>query len=456
MKHERGLGARPVVAVVGGGFSGLLTAIHLLRSDPGIEVHLIERDTLCGRARAFRPHNPAHLLNVRAANMSAFPDRPDHFVAWLGGEAAPDAFVSRGRYGDYLQSLLREELKQPNRGGRLVLTHDEAVAADHDGGGWRVALRSGRVLRADAMVLALGLAPPTSLPGVAPQALAAPAYVADPWAADLARLPQGDVLLIGSGLTMVDVALSLAGPGRRLTALSRRGLLPLNHAPTQARPPPDGSLRTPREALNTLRAYARQVGWREAVDSIRPLAAPVWRAWTLAERRRFLGRLRPWWDIHRHRMAPAVAQRVMTLRATGQLAVAAGRLEALDLGEGGFEALIRGRGQGQAAVRRFAAVVNCASPQGDPEAARIGLLAHLRGAGLLRRDPLGLGLDVDEGLKVIAADGAAAPGLFAVGPLTRGTFWEAVAVPDLRNQTAQVADAVLAHLRSVTAPPADS
>ncbi|WP_374470057.1 FAD/NAD(P)-binding protein [Phenylobacterium sp.] len=439
----------PTVAVIGGGFSGLLTAIHLLRQDPEVVVRLVERAPRFGRGRAYQTSHPDHLLNVRASNMSAFPDQPGHFRAWLEreGEGGADGFVSRGRYGDYLQSLLREEVSDPSRAGRFLLEADEAVALEPAGGRIRVALAVGRSFDADAAVLALGLLPPAPPPGATPEVLAHPAYVADPWRLDPAAAPDGDILLIGSGLTMVDVALSLAGEGRRLTALSRHGLISHSHAPTTGAPAPEGALSTPRVALRTLRAQAEKVGWREAVDGIRPLTAEIWRSWPLGQRRRFLRHARPWWDVHRHRMAPVIAARLSGLVVSAELEVQAGRLDAVACEGEGFVVRYRPRGERQPVVRTFSAIVNCTGPRGDPEAATAGLLADLRRRGALRRDPLGLGLDVDERLRVIGADGRPTPGLFAVGPLTRAAVWEALAVPDLRNQTAEVARTVTEALR---------
>jgi uncharacterized NAD(P)/FAD-binding protein YdhS len=436
-------------AVIGGGFSGLLTAAHLLSGDPDVQVRLVERSDRFARGRAYAPAAADPLLNVRAANMSAFPDRPRDFVDWLAaqGEASgPDAFVSRRRYGDYLQGLLRDEIAAPGRAGRLLLEADEAVRLSRAAGRWRVELALGRKFEADVVVLAVGLAPPAPAPGTEPSALAAAAYVDDPWSMDPTALPDGHLLLLGSGLTMVDVALSLAGPGRRLLAVSPHGLIPRSHGPTVLAPLPDRALDTPKLALAALRARARATGWREAVDGVRPLTEAVWGRWSLAERRRFLRHLRPWWDVHRHRMAPAVAAEVAGHIASGGLTVAAGRVERLAWDGEQFEAVIRGRGQAKPQVWRFAGVVNCTGPRGDLEAAS-PLLAGLVADGMIRPDPMRLGAEVSpEDFQALGADGRATAGLFLVGPLTRFAVWEASAVPDLRNQTAQVARAALASL----------
>ena len=428
-----------VVAVIGGGFSGLLTAIHLLGRSDHVTVRLIERARRLGVGRAYAAADPDHLLNVRAANMSAFPDRPEHFAEWLaatGAEGGGDAFASRALYGDYLQALLREALGE-GAAGRLLLEQDEAVGAAPIDGGFEVRLAMGRTIFADAIVLAVGSGPPRPAPGAVPELAASPAYAANPWSIEAAAFPNGDILLIGTGLTMVDAVLSLDRPGRRFLAVSRRGLAPHSHAPTVPTPPPTGPLDTPARALRTLRRLARATDWRSAVDAIRPVTPAIWRSWGLAERRRFLRHGRAWWDVHRHRMAPQIAARIAELRAAGRLEIVAARIERLEPAGDQVTAHLRRRGATAADTVSFAAAVNCTGLSG--ELGGSALLRDLAAQGLVRPDPLHLGLDVDEGFR-------AAPKLYAVGPLTRWARWETMAVPDLRRQTDEVAGFVLSDL----------
>lgn len=443
--------AAPVV-IIGGGFSGLLTAIHLLRADRDVAVRLIERAPQFGRGRAYATRDPGHLLNVRAANMSAFPDQPAHFVDWLGTDpGAGDQFVSRGRYGDYLQDLLRQTLAAEP--GRLLLEQDEAVSIRRARRGFTVDLALGRSMAARAVVLATGSAPPATLRGVSREAARSANYVADPWRADLSGLPDGRVLLIGTGLTMIDVALSLEAGRGRFLALSRRGLVPRLHAAAPAALPPAGLPAGPKAALRLLRRHADEVGWRGAVDSIRPATAGLWNSWPDAERRRFLRHLQPWWDVHRHRMAPAVGARIAALQETGRLEVRAARLEALHAAPGGFEALIRPRGGARSERLQVAAVVDCTGISGALAEDPSGLLPSLVAQGLIAGDALGLGLATDDRQRLLDAAGTVTGGLYAVGPLCRGTTWEAVAVPDLRNQTARLAATVIRELRAAAPTP---
>lgn len=231
---------RKSIAVIGGGFSGSLLAIHLLRRlPPDCRVHLLERRSGFGTGMAYSTGNPNHLLNVPAGRMSAFHDAPDDFVRWLARQpdvpaemARSDAFVSRGLFGRYVQSLLAQQLGPEASNRNLYLFPDEAVGLTQTASGIVIATASGRPLSVDAAVLAVGNFPPES-PPIDPDIYDSKRYIADPWDdAALSAIPPGShVLVIGSGLTMVDLVITLRDKGHEgvITALSRRGLLPHRH-----------------------------------------------------------------------------------------------------------------------------------------------------------------------------------------------------------------------------------
>jgi uncharacterized NAD(P)/FAD-binding protein YdhS len=435
------------VAVVGAGFSGVLTAAHLLRDPLGPRVVLIERGPRFARGAAYATGNPRHLLNVRGSNMSAFPEAPSHFLDWLGVSLAEGerAFVTRQRYGEYLQSLLGEAAR--GSAGRLTFEHDAATAVARTSGGWAISLAMGRRIRADAAVLAIGNLPPPVPDGVAAEVISSPRWIAEPWAqGEERRWEQGDVLLIGSGLTAMDVALTIAdhAPGARVTALSRHGLAPQAHAPTglaqyPVSPPPGSVLHVLRE----VRRAARH-DWRAAADGLRPYVQSLWRSWDLPQRRRFLRHLRPFWEVARHRLAPEAHARLEELRTRGLLEIAAGRLQSLRLVAGGLEAVWSPRGEREAHRRRFAMAVNCVGPLSDVARSDDPLVCELLRSGLARSDACRLGMDVDDESRPLGRDGRPSDGLFAVGPLTRGQIYEMTSVPDIRIQAAAVARAVLA------------
>jgi uncharacterized NAD(P)/FAD-binding protein YdhS len=446
----------PVIAVVGAGFSGVMTALNILRRSPDAKVILFERRTPVGLGAAYATHNPGHRLNVRAGNMTAWPDDPGHFVRWLKARnfaLGPADFATRADYGRYLQSQVAEIAEGPAGAGRLVVTPDAVVGLEPGGDGWRLQCAMGRSVTAHAVVLALGNPPPARPPGISEAFAASDAYIADPWRWDAADVPKGPVLLIGTGLTMVDVALSLnhAQHGRPMLALSRRGLAPLEHdgAPHLTLPSPPANDLSPLQMFDWLRDAARRHGWRTAIDATRPATQTLWRGWSVKEKQAFLRHARPFWEIHRHRLAPLVARRIAAMRETGQLNLAAGKIRSLTLEADGF-ALCRWRGRGEKSgyVFRAASVINCTGPTGDVLASTDPLIKDLVKRGLVRPDPLRLGFDVDDHNRVRDVSGESLPTLLAVGPATRGTSWEMTAVPDIRGQAVAVAESVLAGLRA--------
>ena len=442
---------RPTVAVIGAGFSGVLTALRLLLTPDGPNVRLIERGPRFARGAAYSTGSPHHLLNVRATNMSAFVEQPSHFLEWLGAtDTGVPVFVTRDQYGQYLQSLLREATSGADS-HRLVLEHDDARSLERRGERWAIGLGVGKVLIADAVVLAIGNLPPRVPEAADAQVIASRRYVAQPWTwagPDLA--PPGDVLLLGTGLTAVDVALSVgaARADAKITALSRHGLLPRDHA---AQPGADGIGRRgalappPGSPLALLRQLRRQSkhDWRAALDDLRPNVQGIWRRWSVPERQQFVRHLKPWWDVHRHRMAPQVATRIEALQETGGLRVEAGRLVNLRLRRDGVEASWTARHNGEIETRRFDLVVNCVGPRGDLERSADPLIDNLFNGGLVRADACRLGIDVDTRSRVLGVGGEATPDLFAVGPISQGQYCESSSVPDIRVQAAECAEAII-------------
>lgn len=436
---------RPVnrVAIVGAGFSGALQAINLLRHD-GPSAILIERRDDAGRGVAYSAAHPSHLLNVRAANMSALPDEPEHFVHWLATNR-PDlsGFVPRIVYGDYLRELLDDAKRRA--GDRLILMHGDAVDIAMEGDTVRLRLADGKTIEADRAILAAGNLPPLEPPEIAAAGLQPDLYAPDPWAGELADGLDDDdtVLAIGSGLTMIDVALLLEAKGfrGRIVAMSRRGLVPRAHIEQPYRPVeyPERPPVDPVALLSFVRQAAAGGKWRAAVDGLRPYTQDIWLAASDEGRSRFLRHLRPWWDVHRHRLAPDVASRIAAMQASGQLSIVAGKLSEVERMETCARVRWRPRGAKSEETLSVRRIVNCSGPMGNLDRTTDPLLLNLRKAGLIRPDRHRLGIDVNASAETIGTNGIANPRLLALGPMTRGAFWEIVAVPDIRTHTWSVA-----------------
>ncbi|MCA2217695.1 FAD/NAD(P)-binding protein [Jidongwangia harbinensis] len=429
---------RRTVAVVGGGCTGAMVAMDLLRCT-GADVVLIEPGEP-GAGLAYGAAEPWHLLNSRAGAMSADPDDPGHFVRWAAGQglpAGPDDFLPRRDYGRYLAATFAGVVA--GHPGRYDRRPDRAVGVRPDGTGWTVALAGGGTVRAGDVVIATG-----NPAGAAPVAVPASGrYIGDPWRPGALDAVPGDapVLLIGTGLTAVDVVLTLTARGTRtapVVAVSRSGRLPQAH--TAAAAPPvapavSGGARL-RDVLRALRATVGETGdWRPAVDGLRPVLDRLWAGLSRGEQDSFLRHLARTWECHRHRMAPPVADRIADLRARGLLEVYGGGVGPITAAPGGFRAEPAAR---DGAARTFGAVVNCAGPGRLPGSAD-PFVAGLLGSGLARVGPHALGLDVDPAGRLTAADGTVADGLWVVGPLRRGALWETTAVPEIRAQARRLA-----------------
>jgi uncharacterized NAD(P)/FAD-binding protein YdhS len=424
------------VAVVGAGFSGTLLAINLLRQRSN--VILIERDAdRLAKGLAFGTLRPEHLLNVRASNMSAFPDDKDHFLRWMGfsSEDQANRFVPRLAYGQYLREQLVKALA--SSGNRAEVRDGEAVDAAFDDAGITLRLADESSVRCRALVMALGNFPPRSIPILS--ALPNDIRFDDPWAPDATTGVQdaGHILLIGSGLTAVDIALSLRGNGflGKITAFSRRGLRPRSHA--QSGPvvsPIDRPLEKGSQLLKRIRERAATIGWRAAIDELRPHVQHLWRTHDAAAQDRFLRHARVYWDVHRHRLAPAADLHIRALEEAGSLTFSAGQILEAAEQDGKARITWRRRCDGSLQTLTVDRVINCTGPEGDITQASNSLVRNLLGAGRIRPDAHRLGLDVDHSGRVRDSEGNAQDRLFAVGPMTKGEAWEIVAVPDIRRQ----------------------
>ena len=415
--------------IVGGGAGGVLVALHVVRNTrKSTTLTIIEPKQRLGEGVAYSTQDDTHLLNVPAGGMSAYSDDPQHFAAWAG--CAPDAFVARHRYAAYLRSELATAVAASNT---VHVQHvcDTAVAISPDPP--LVTTSNGTVIGGDALILALGNAPPTSpnwvhdyvqnSAHISAHSSAATRVVIDPWAPRaLDAISSGDqVLCIGTGLTFVDIALSLARRGVRVTGVSRHGLLPMAHAgfgALPALPAQPASFATPRAVLRWIRT---QPDWRAAFGALRPATPHIWQGFTPRQQAQFLRLARRYWDIHRHRMSADVAHELAHMQATDAIVVR------------------RGDGRQLAESGVFDAVVLCTGPD-DAALLTTPPLRALVDAGVICPGPHGIGVHTDAvSGQVKSAAGSPVAGLFAIGPLRRGTLWESTAVPEIRDQAQQLA-----------------
>jgi len=447
------------IIVVGGGFTGAAFILHTISSlRRPLEFEVIEPAGELGRGVAYSAADPQHRINVPAERMSLFPDDPLHAVRWFFGkgvlpgdgssaDAAGHHYVPRSHYGAYVRGMLDQTLAEAR--GRVRLRHHRTLAQDvrKHGGHWSVELADGRSVAGDYVILSFGHAAPRAPFPISAGAAADRRLVSNPWRADAlsALSPDDSILLVGTGLTMADMVETLLSRGHRggITALSRHallaqphGLFGVNFDLLQGAAPPASALEFLRLVRRRAREAVRQgLGWQPVADAVRFDLAKLWPALPVAEQRRVIKRLLPYWEVHRFRIAPQVCATLEKAIWTGRVVLQRAGVVSVDAEKGSLIATLR-RG-GMIERRSFGGIVLCIGP--DKDLNRHRLARNLLASGIVRSDAVQLGLDVDRQSRLVASDGHVHASLLALGPMTRGTFGEMTGAPDIIRQTASVA-----------------
>ncbi|MEA1648389.1 FAD/NAD(P)-binding protein [Nitrospirillum sp. BR 11164] len=473
----------PRVVILGGGFSGAVAALHLARGTPvPVDIDIVEPRPLLGGGVAYSTPDPQHRINVPAARMSAFSADMGHFDRWLrrSGVLATDPqalvkgghiFSSRLEFGRYLDGLVREQAASDGpahiRHVQQRATSVTPIPRDAPPGqsfGYAVALENGGRLVADMVIIATSHPPPAPPPALVEALGDDPRLIANPWAPGaLDGLdPGARVLVVGSGLTMADILATLEAGGHKgpITVFSRRGLTPRGHALDTGDLVGDFATRPEVTALALLRRVRATVAaagaegqpWQVVLDAVRRDARAIWQALPLAEKRKLLRHLRPFWDAHRYRIAPQPEATIQELQARGQLEILAASLADIRADAEGVHATLRPRRGGPTLIRTADAVVVATGPAHDHLIDAVPALAPLVAAGRLHPDALGLGIAVDDQSRVIDVRGMPDETLWVAGPLARATFGELMGLPQVLIHAEEVARSVAKRLPGQTAP----
>ena len=456
---------RADILIIGGGLSGTMLAVQLLRLPGQRKILIIEPRAELGRGEAYSAVELGHTLNGNAARMSVDPDNPDDLTQWLTAHIAAggwpesaeqdvpvsELFPPRGLFGVYVQQRLAEaRIIGARHGSTVEHVCAEVVDLQAAADSVQLTLNDGRRISAAYAVLATGMFPAARTPQKDSSGLNAAAL--DPW--DVAAMrqldPRSTVLIIGSGLTMVDAVVSLEQAGHRgpIEVFSRHGLLP--HVRRQ--PPAwvdfladDQRIRTPRQLLRELRKHCRDaiaqgIDWQAPLDTVRAHIGRLWSQATDVQRRQFVRHVRPWWESHHHRSPPLSAALVERLHSEGRLRIQAASFKGLEPATGdGVSIRIRRRGEAQTCVVQGAALINSSGIEYDWRRVARPLPQQLLARGLVRPGPLALGIAAAVDGAVLDAQGQAGSRLFAMGPPLRGMWWESTAVTDVALQAKALA-----------------
>lgn len=454
------------IAIVGGGVSGAGVAYHLANAEAQIapEITVFEPRSELGRGLAYDTQDPAHRINVPAARMSLLPDRPDDFIQWIDetdGIAdddharGPDGnlFPQRRLFGAYVAARLHPLVAS----GAIVHRRSRVTSVVRQDDGWEITDSDGGKTIADFLVIA------TSHPApAAPRSLQAaldgfPRFIADPTVAGCVSVvrPDDRVLVVGNGLTAADIVATLTRNGHRgpVTSVSRRGLRSRGHAATAQEPYGDFTSTPAASASSLLKSVRRTIteaaatglSWHAVIDQVRAHGGEIWRGLPVAERRRIVRHLRPFWDVHRFRVAPQVEEVLDHAIGEGRLEILSASVGKAAVNGGAVDVVLRGR-NGQSRSKSFDAVVVTTGPAHGGILESQPWLHDLARNGHLRLDPTGLGIACNELSEAIGMGDAADPSLMISGPLARGTFGELMGLPQVTEHAAFVAQQLVGKL----------
>jgi uncharacterized NAD(P)/FAD-binding protein YdhS/predicted metal-dependent enzyme (double-stranded beta helix superfamily) len=472
--HRARAPGTPIVGIVGGGFSGAMVAVQLLsktaQSSEPLHIVMIDRQTSIAEGAAYRTPDARHLLHVPASGMSAWPDRQDDFLKWARSRdpcVGPYSFLQRRTYGEYVRATLFAAIAHAPAHTSIEVRRQEADSIERRGeGGWRIHCSESQPAEADVVVLATGHRPPVD-PLKQRWSGSRTRYIEDPWSSLALTAIEADesVCLLGTGLTAIDTLQCLVRSPRSapVVAFSRRGLLPAAHAPAQL-PTIDplawleplisnGTGTTTRMIARSIRravlaAESAGQDWRQAIDGLRPHISQIWDSLAIHERSRFLRHVRAFWEVTRHRMAPAVAEDVRKLKDAGIFKTAAARIFAAHGTQEGVTLRLRQRGGSVPETYNFDWIVNCTGPGSGSEFGLPPVIGSLIDAGYLQEDPLGLGIhSTPSGTPL--ADARVIDDLVVIGSLRKADAWESTAVPELRMQASLAADAIIHRIKGL-------
>ncbi len=456
------------ICIIGGGFSGGMTAVQLIRqSSEPIEIHIVDPSDKPLKGAAYASYSNKHLLNVITSKMSAFQEDPDHFLNWVMQQKAyrskdrqlvAGAFLPRNVYGQYLSDVWKEAMIDCQKNGVNVYWHKGLVTKlERTETGFSVILSDGQKIHTASCVIATGNLPPRNpaLPKTDP--LVKPYYFQNPWKADAVSevTPALPVLIIGNGLTMVDTVIGLREKGFKgeIYAVSPHGFNILPHRHNGMRYDAIDQELQGYKSLSELVAIVNKhvkavrefgISAEPVVDAIRPHFRRLWQQLNGEEKAIFMSRLRHLWGVARHRIPLHIHDKIQQQRLEGKLNVCSGNIKEMKISDKGLVVTYFDKKENLYKTLLVSRAINCTGPETDLSKAQGHFLNLCFEKGMLTQDPLKLGIVADiQSFEVLDAKGRKQPDLFTLGSLLKGELWESTAVNELRQQAAALAKQLL-------------
>jgi uncharacterized NAD(P)/FAD-binding protein YdhS len=462
---------QPHIAIIGAGFSGLMTAIHLIKNATApLTIYLINNKATFGRGAAYSTQSYKHLLNVPTAKMSALADDPTHFLDWalkqpayqgINKDALGKTFLPRRLFGQYIASIWEETLAQKREDIQVNMVYDTATDIEQNNGKYSIKLKAHPAIQADRVVLATGNEAPGNPPIANSKFYESKAYIKNPWLYDVTgqMKPGQDIMIIGNGLTTVDQVISIMESGYKgiVHTISPHGFAILPHRFShieykdfinEVKEPYNFDALFKLGHKHFRRLYRVGISAEPIIDSFRPHTQKIWQSFSQEDKKAFLDKFKSTWNTIRHRLAPHLYDYIQGLRIEGRLVVHTGRLVDIAETEQGALVKIQEQQTGTEKSIQVGLVLNCTGPHMDISRSEDALLRSMAGKGMIRPDSMRIGMDVTAKWTLINKDGKENPTLYTLGGNLRGLLWETTAIPELKVQSALLARQIVADMQA--------
>lgn len=461
--------SKPVIAIIGGGFCGAAVLINLIRNatEP-LKIVLINKDKVLAKGVAFNSSNHNHLLNVRVSNMSPFVNEPLHFAEWISRQSELkafmstdfiDKFITRNVYGKYIASLLEKTIAEAPKFLDIEIIIDEVTSINKLKNKQELVLGSKETFIAEKVVLALGVFPPgnITIPNMA--FYDSKKYFANPWNRNALKniYLEESIFLIGTGLTSIDLIISLIQKGYhgKVYSFSKNGRLPLIHTDRKAYTAIQAELKVGLSLITYFKIFKKhlKLAWQsgyhtaDVIDALRPITQQLWMGLNVDDKKQFIRHLSSLWNIARHRVPPQAYNKMQELIKSGKLELLSGNLNSIEEQNGKAVVTLKNRKSGCLKTIVADRIINCTGPQSDILKIDQPLIKNLLSNGTITPNELKIGIHTDTSCKVIDSNNKVSEQLYAIGAILRGLFWESSAVPELRKQAEFVAKNIIKELQ---------
>lgn len=456
------------IAIVGGGFCGMLTMVQLAKrasqSKKKIFIKIFYKGPPQFRGTAFYSYSEKHLLNVAAKNMSAFPDQPDHFIDWLSvredfsdrsKEDIASLYLPRNLYGSYLEELMQEAITQLDPDVQCEVIHAEVIAIHPEQNCYSIHCLNGDKFTTDKVVLATGNQLPGSPLSKQQPGILSAFYYPNPWSEDCVQHLEkvNNVLIIGTGLTMIDVVLGLIEKNfdGKIICVSPKGFHILPHRIHQPYTEILDEIKAPYDLVKLFRIFRKHIRKVKAenksgetvVDALRSKTQEIWQELNLKDKKRFMQHVRHLWGVARHRLPASIYETIQKKIQSGRLEIHAGRILDVKNNDTHATVQIQERSSHKNQSWEVQRIINCTGPESNPNKFSSALFHQLLGDKIIFVDEMQLGIKANAEGRILNEDAKASDSFFVIGSLLRGTLWETTAVPELRVQAENLSKNIL-------------